>query len=106
MAMRLSVLCTGHPLQTRRFLVHISAEVGVDFKVILRLEGFRQVEKPIISSGVEPSIFRLVAYDTASYLPLGDNFVNFFYFLNALLCRTLEDENCGFLVPDMTVSCQ
>jgi hypothetical protein len=57
MAVRLSDLCAGRPLNRRRFLVLISVTGLVEPRAIVRLEGLN----PMISSGLEPTTFRFVA---------------------------------------------
>jgi hypothetical protein len=61
MAVRLSILGAGHPLTPERFLVLISVRGWVNLRAIVRLEGLGQMKNPMISSGVEPATFRLVA---------------------------------------------
>jgi hypothetical protein len=56
-----SAPCTGRPLPRGWFLVLISARGWVDPKAIVRLEGLGQLKNPMISSGIEPATFRLVA---------------------------------------------
>jgi hypothetical protein len=61
MAVRLSALRAGHPLPPGRFLVLISGRGRVDPRDIVRLEGLDQLKNPMISSGIEPVTFQLVA---------------------------------------------
>jgi hypothetical protein len=58
---RLSALRAGRPLPPGRFLVLVSVGGWVDSRAIVRLEGLGQLKSPIISSGIEPATFRLVA---------------------------------------------
>jgi hypothetical protein len=59
---RLSALCTCHPLPPGRFLVLISVRGWVDPRVVMQLEGLGKLKNPITSStGLEPATFWLVA---------------------------------------------
>jgi hypothetical protein len=51
----------GRPLTPGRFLVLISVTGLVDPRAIVRLDGLAQLKNPMISSEIEPAIFRLVA---------------------------------------------
>jgi hypothetical protein len=53
-----------------RFLVLISAKGCVDPRVIVRLEGLRQLKNPVTLSGIELVIFRLVAKKKPGYILL------------------------------------
>jgi hypothetical protein len=61
MAVKLSALLAGLPLPPGRFLVLISVRGSVVPRAIMRLEGLAQLKNTMISSGIEPSIFWLVA---------------------------------------------
>jgi hypothetical protein len=61
MAVRLSALRAGRFLPPGRFLVLISVRGWDDPRVILRLEGLGQLKNPMISLGIEPATFGLVA---------------------------------------------
>jgi hypothetical protein len=59
--MRLSALHAGRPLPLGKFLVLISAIGAVDSRIVVRLEGIGQLKNPMISSGIKPATFRIVA---------------------------------------------
>jgi hypothetical protein len=61
MAVR-SALRVGRPLSPGRDLILISVRGCVDPRVIVRLEGLGQL-KITVTSGIEPTTFRLVAYN-------------------------------------------
>jgi hypothetical protein len=61
MAARLSALRAGRFLPTGKFLVLISVRDWVDPRAIVRLEGLGQLKNLMISLGIEPTTFRLVA---------------------------------------------
>jgi hypothetical protein len=61
MAVRLSALCAGHPLPSRKILVIISVGGRVDTRAIVWLEGLGQFKNPMASSRMEPATFWLVA---------------------------------------------
>jgi hypothetical protein len=61
MAVMLSALIAGYPLPIRKIPVLISVRGCVDPRAIMRLEGLGKLKNPITSSGIEPSIFLLVA---------------------------------------------
>jgi hypothetical protein len=58
----MSALRAGRPLPPRRFLVLIFVRGWVDPRAIVRLEGLGQLKHPVIPSGIESAIFRLVAW--------------------------------------------
>jgi hypothetical protein len=49
------------PLPTGKFLVLIYVRGYVDSEAIVRLEGLDQLKRQLISSGIKPATFRLVA---------------------------------------------
>jgi hypothetical protein len=57
----LCFICAGHPLPPGIFLVLISIRGWVDYRAIVRLEGLHQLTNPRTLSGIEPTIFWLVA---------------------------------------------
>jgi hypothetical protein len=59
MAVRLSAICAGCPLPSRRFLVLISVRGCVEPMATVRLEELSQLKNLMTSSGIEPAIFRL-----------------------------------------------
>jgi hypothetical protein len=61
MAVRLSASGAGHLLPPWRFLVLISVRGWVNTRDTVQLKGLGQLRNPIISSGIEPATFRLVA---------------------------------------------
>jgi hypothetical protein len=72
MAMRLSASRAGRPLSSGRFLILISVRGWVDPRVIIRLEGLRQLKNPTVSSGIESATFWLVAlFNYATACPTG-----------------------------------
>jgi hypothetical protein len=60
MAVR-SALRAGRPFTPGRFLVLISVRGRVHSRVIVRLEGLRQLKNSMTSLGMEPATFRLAA---------------------------------------------
>jgi hypothetical protein len=62
MAVKLSDLRAGRSSPPVRFMVLISVRDWVDPRAIVRLEGLGQLKNPVISSGIEPATFLLVAY--------------------------------------------
>jgi hypothetical protein len=56
-----SALHTGCPLPPGGFLLVIFATGWVDCRAIVRLEGLKQLKNLMISLGIEPATFRLVA---------------------------------------------
>jgi hypothetical protein len=60
-AVRLSALCTGHPLPPGRFLVLISVRGWINPGTTVELEALGQLKNPMTSSGIEPMTFRLGA---------------------------------------------
>jgi hypothetical protein len=58
----LSALSAGRALNPRKFLVLITVRGSVDPRSIVQLDVLGQLKKPMISSGLEPSDFRLVTY--------------------------------------------
>jgi hypothetical protein len=63
MTVRLSALHTGCPLPPERFLVLIYVRGRVEPRAIVGLEGLGKLKNPMISSGIEPTNFQLVAVD-------------------------------------------
>jgi hypothetical protein len=61
MPARLLALRTGRHLPPARFLVLISVRDLVDPRVAVWLEGSGQLQNSMTLSGIEPTIFRLVA---------------------------------------------
>jgi hypothetical protein len=61
MAVRLSALRASRPLPSGRSLVLIFVRGWVDPRAIMWLEVLDQLKNPVISSGIEPATFRLVA---------------------------------------------
>jgi hypothetical protein len=62
MTVRLSALRSDRPLPPGRFLVLISVRSWVNSRAVVRLEELHQLKHLMTSSGIEPAIFRLVAY--------------------------------------------
>jgi hypothetical protein len=62
MVVRLSAIRAGLPLSLGIFLVLISVRGWVDPRAVLRLEELGQLQISVISSGIEPVTFRLVAW--------------------------------------------
>jgi hypothetical protein len=58
MAVRLSFLCTGHPVLPGRFLVVICVRFWIKSRAIMQLEGLGQLKSPMTSSGIEPMTFQ------------------------------------------------
>jgi hypothetical protein len=61
MAVRFSALRAGRPLPPKIYLVLICVRSLVDLRAIARLEGLSHLNIPMISSGIEPAAFWLVA---------------------------------------------
>jgi hypothetical protein len=119
MAVRLPALRTGRPLPTGRFLVLISVGGWVDHRPIVRLEALSQLKSIMTSSGIEPTIFRLVAwclnqlrYRVPRYTEVGTKFlsvkiitfwevtsfelVNFYEWLGGMCCFHLQSIKVNF----------
>jgi hypothetical protein len=60
MAMRFSVFAPV-ALYLQESLVLISVRGLIDLRTIVRLEGLGKLKNPMVSSGIEPFTFRLVA---------------------------------------------
>jgi hypothetical protein len=56
-----SQMAACRPLSLGRFLVLIAVRGLVDPRAIVRLEGIGQLRNRVITSGMEPATFRLVA---------------------------------------------
>jgi hypothetical protein len=81
MAVRLSAPRAGRPLPPGRFLIFISVRGWINPRAIVRLAGLSQLRNPVISSGIELAIFRLVAQclNQLRYQSLGVYFYNIFF---------------------------
>jgi hypothetical protein len=61
MAVRLSDLCAGRALSTRKISVLISVRGWVKPRAIVRLEGLSEVKNTVSLLGIEPASFWFVA---------------------------------------------
>jgi hypothetical protein len=68
MAVRLSVLHASHPLPPGRFLVLTSVRGCVNPRAIVQLKELGQLKTPMISLGIKPTTFWLVAYAIENHL--------------------------------------
>jgi hypothetical protein len=61
MAVRLSALRAGHPLAQEDSWYSFLFEVELTPRALVQLEGLSQLKNPVISLGIEPATFQLVA---------------------------------------------